>query len=152
MYGEPSELREAIGANRRQAISLRRFLAPQREALHRLQAEGIAWLSAQDRARMREIADLTAHYIEALDVSRDLAAVAQEELHSRLSEQLERRMYTLAIITAIFLPLTFITGLLGINVAGIPGSSSSWGFLGVSGVLALILSGQLWILRRRKWF
>ena len=152
MHGDPAELRELIGSSRRQAISLRRFLTPQREALSRLQTEGIPWLTDLDQARLREITNQTANYIEALDVSRDLAAVAQEELHSRLSEQLERRMYTLAIITAIFLPLAFITGLLGINVGGIPGATSSWGFLGVSGILFVILIGQLWILKKQKWF
>ncbi len=152
MSGEPSELRELIGSNRRQAISLRRFLTPQMEALSRLQTERIPSLKDVDRVRLREITDRTTHYIESLDVSRELAAMAQEGLHSRLSEQLERRMYTLAIITAIFLPLTFITGLLGINVAGIPGANSSWGFIGVSSVLILILSGQLWLLRKKKWF
>jgi zinc transporter len=151
IHGEPTKLRERLGSSRRQAISLKRFLAPQREALSRLQSESIPWLTDIDRIRLREIADRTVHFIEALDVSRDLAAVVQEELHSRLSEQLEKRMYTLAIITAIFLPLTFVTGLLGINVAGIPGANSSWGFLGVSGVLIIILIFQLGILRKRKW-
>lgn len=152
MHGEPSELRERLGSIRRQVISLRRFLAPQREALGRLQSESIPWLTDTDRTRLREIADRTVHFIEALDVSRDLAAVAQEELHSRLSEQLGKRMYALAIITAIFLPLAFITGLLGINVAGIPGANSPWGFIGVLGVLILILTGQIGILKKKKWF
>jgi Mg2+ and Co2+ transporter CorA len=58
--------------------------------------------------------------------------IVQEELNSRLSEQMNRAMYTLSIVAAIFLPLGLLTGLLGINVGGIPGTESPWAFLVVT--------------------
>ena len=61
-------------------------------------------------------------------------------------------MYVLAIITSIFLPLGFLTGLLGINVGGMPGTDSPLAFWIVC-LLALMVSGiALWILRRMRWF
>ncbi|MFC1356909.1 MAG: hypothetical protein G8D58_09745 [gamma proteobacterium symbiont of Phacoides pectinatus] len=71
---------------------------------------------------MREIADHTLLFLEDLDAARERASVTQEELLHHLSEQAERRMFLLAVITTVFLPLSFVTGLLGINVGGIPGA------------------------------
>ncbi|MCW8891310.1 MAG: zinc transporter ZntB, partial [Sedimenticola sp.] len=62
------------------------------------------------------------------------------------------RMYILAIISAIFLPLSFITGLLGINVGGIPGAESSLGFVTVI-ISIVVMGGGLWaFFRWRRWF
>ena len=52
---------------------------------------------------------------------------------------------------AIFLPLSFLTGLLGVNLGGIPGAESSWGFAAVVGIVVVVLAVQLWFLRRRRW-
>lgn len=57
-----------------------------------------------------------------LDTVRDKIILIQDEISNNLSGELNKKMYIMAIISAIFLPLTFLTGLLGINVAGIPGA------------------------------
>jgi hypothetical protein len=64
--------------------------------------------------RIREVSDRLIRNIEDLDAVRGRAAVTQEELLSRLSEQMNSRMYVLSVVAAIFLPLGFLTGLLGI--------------------------------------
>jgi len=148
---EPRKLREDLATVRRQCIALRRYLAPQSEVLRQLQADKIPLLDENGRRLLREVMDRTLHYIEELDAVKNGALVTQEILNSHLSEQLERRMYILATIAAIFLPLTFVTGLLGINVAGIPGAESHWGFLGVTGTLALIVTGQLFFFKKKRW-
>ena len=71
---------------------------------------------------------------------------------SSQAEQLNRRMYVLSIVAAVFLPLGFLTGLLGINVAGIPGSESPWGFLIFVALLCALVGGQLWYFRKKGWF
>jgi zinc transporter len=68
-------------------------------------------------------------YIEELDTIRDKVSLIQEELSNKLSEQMNKKMYVLSIISVIFLPLTFLTGLLGINVGGIPGAQNENAFL-----------------------
>ena len=151
LTGESYELRSKIGAMRRQAISMRRYLAPQREVMARLQGERASWLNDLQRSRLRESADRITRYVEDLDAARDRAAVAQEELSSRLSEQMNKTMYVLSIVAAIFLPLGLLTGLLGINVGGIPGSENNWAFIIVCLFLLFIASLQVWIFRRRRW-
>ena len=151
LSAESRQLRSSLAALRRQAISLRRYLSPQREALSRLLTEKILWLEEADRIRLREIYDQLVRYLEDLDEARDRAAVTQEELVNRLSEQMNSKMYLLSVVAAIFLPLGFLTGLLGINVGGIPGAESSWGFAGFVLLLAAVVFVQIWIFKKNKW-
>lgn len=145
------EQRRQLTAIRREAIALRRYLAPQRDALARLHNERVPWLSDTHRLMLREVTDTTMRYVEDLEAARERTAVTQEELNGRLAEQMNNRMYALSVIASVFLPLGFLTGLLGINVGGIPGSDSSIGF----GVVCLGLVGlgaaQLFLFRRLRW-
>lgn len=89
--------------------------------------------------------------MEDLDSSRDRAAVAQDELNSRLSEQMNKTMYVLSIVAGIFLPLGLLTGLLGINVGGMPGVDSHWAFIIVCVILVIVAVGQVIFFRRKGW-
>ena len=77
--------------------------------------------------------------------------MTQEELVNRLSEQMNARMYVLSIVAAVFLPLGFLTGLLGINVGGIPGTEYKWGFVLVCVLIGVLAALQLWFFKRKKW-
>jgi len=148
---ESHQLRPIIAGYRRQAIGLRRYLGPQREAMSKLYNERVHWLEDTDRMHLREISDRMMRYIEDLDSSRERASVAQEELMSRLSENMEKRMYVLSLVATVFLPLSFLTGLLGINVGGIPGAENKGAFLMVCLFLAGIAAIQFWIFKIKKW-
>ena len=151
LTSESSQLRSQLAVLRRQAISLRRYLSPQREALSRLLTEKIAWLDESDRIRLREIYDQLIRHIEDLDEARDRAAVTQEQLVNSLSEQMNNKMYILSIVAAIFLPLGFLTGLLGINVGGIPGAESKLGFTVFIVLLVGVVAFQIWFFKKKKW-
>jgi len=147
-----SSLRFDLANLRRQTITLRRYLAPQRDAFAKLITEKITWLDDDSRMRLREVGDRLIRHIEDLDAVRERAAVTQEELLSRLSDQMNTRMYVLSIVAAIFLPLGFLTGLLGINVGGIPGTENPWAFLIISLFIVGILVVQMLWFRWKKWF
>ena len=151
LTAESYELRSKLSKIRRQSISLRRYLAPQRDVLARLQNERLEWFSDKVKSRLRELSERTTRFVEDLDSARDRAAITQEELNNRLSEQMNKAMYVLAIVAAIFLPLGLLTGLLGINVGGIPGAENSWAFLFVTLLLVLIALLLLGLFRRIKW-
>ncbi len=148
---ESHQLRPIIAGCRRQAIGLRRYLGPQREALSKLYNERVQWLQDIDRMHLRETSDRMMRYIEDLDSSRERASVAQEELMSRLSENMEKRMYVLSLVATVFLPLSFVTGLLGINVGGIPGAENKTAFLMVCLMLSGVAVFQFWIFKVKKW-
>ena len=70
---------------------------------------------------------------------------------SRMAEQMNSRMYLLTIVAALFLPLGFVTGLMGVNVAGIPGTEHPGAFLADCFMLLLLALLQLWLFRRQGW-
>ena len=137
------ELRTQLGQIRREAVALRRYLAPQRDVLSRLSRERLPWLTDMNRARLREDWDRTTRYVEDLDATRERAAVTQEEIAVRLQDRMNRTMYVLSLVAAIFLPLGLITGLLGINVGGIPGTESESAFIVVCALLVVIALVEL---------
>ncbi|MFH1738479.1 MAG: CorA family divalent cation transporter, partial [bacterium] len=152
LENQDHHLRVKLGDVRRQAIILRRYIAPQRDVLSHLQAERFSWLSDPHRAQLREITDRITRYVEDLDAARERAAVTQDELTNRLSEQMNKTMYVLSLVAAVFLPLGLLTGLLGINVGGIPGTENHWAFAIVCVVLGVVAWFQIWLYRRKRLF
>lgn len=144
--------RFALSDMRRQIIALRRYMAPQREALAGLSSSRFPWMTEEYRLSLRETNDHLIRHLEDLDAIRERAAVTQEELQNRLAERQNVRMYVLSIVTAIFLPLGFLTGLLGINVGGIPGANNSAAFGWFATFLGLIVVIEVILFRFRKWF
>ncbi len=136
---------------RRQIIQLKRFLSPQRDAFQKLQNEKTTWINVKQQHRFREINDELTRYLEMLDAARDMATVSQETIYHRQNEQMNKRMYILSIAAAIFLPLGFFAGLLGVNLAGIPKAESPMAF-GVFVLLLLVVTLLLlFFFRKRKW-
>jgi zinc transporter len=144
--GVEADLRARIADHRRRAIALRRFLAPQREALGKLGAITLPWFDASHRARVIEAADRMTRTVEELDAVRDRAAVTQEELGSRVAEMTNQRLYTLSIVTTIFLPLGFLTAVLSV-----PLPKDEPAFWVMCGAFAIAVLGQVWLFRRRGW-
>ena len=151
LTAEVPALRSKLADLRRKAISLRRYMAPQRDVLFRMTQERVALLNDFDRIHLREVAERTARFVEDVDSARDRASITQDELNNKLSEQMNRAIYTLSIVAAIFLPLGLLTGLLGINVGGIPGAENSWAFTLVVVILIAIAAGLLVWFKKIKW-
>jgi zinc transporter len=142
---------QSIAELRRQVIALRRHLAPQRDALTRIADETGNRFNEDYRAKVLHYADQVTRYVEDLELLRDRIAVTHDLLAGRQAEAMNQRMMMLSIVTAVFLPLGLITGLLGINVAGIPGAEFDGAFLVVCLLLLLIFLGLLVLMRRMKW-
>jgi zinc transporter len=132
-------------------LILRRFILPQRDAMVQLQREGKLLLDDEQGLHLRETADRITRIAEELDSIRDRAAVLQDQLAGQRQEQLNRRLLTLSIISAFFLPLTFVTGLLGMNLAGIPYQDQPWSFGVVVGITATLGVGLLGLLKWQRW-
>ncbi|WP_442679296.1 zinc transporter ZntB [Sphingomonas sp. ASY06-1R] len=146
------DTRRKIAEARSDAIVYRRFVAPQREALSRLAELDAPWLEEDDRLHLREAADRFARMAEELEAVRERSALIHEQLTDLRSEQIENRALLLSIVALIFLPLTFLTGLLGMNVEGIPGAHESWAFWGVVGFCGLIAAGITAWFSYAHWF
>lgn len=146
------EMRRKVSSARARAIGYRRFLSPQRAALEKLAGLPAAWLAEDDRAHLAASADRAARMAEELDAIRDRAALLHETLTDLRAEEIDQRALTLSIVALVFLPLTFLTGLLGMNVEGIPFAHEPWAFDGVVGVCAVAAVGITVYFSRRRWF
>ncbi len=136
---------------RRRAASLRRFLAPQREIYGQLTRQPIPWFVEDDTHYWNELNNRLTRYLEELELTRERVGLLLETQHRRMSERMNRTMYRFGIVTGIFLPMTFVTGLLGINVGGIPGSESAYGFLVACLLMGGIALAQWLLFRRLRW-
>jgi len=145
-----SELRAELRDIRQEAINLRRYLAPQRDALSRFQTEQVSWLSDLDRAFLRETADRTLRFVEDLDSVRERAAIAQDELNNQVNDQMNRTMYLLTVVAALLLPPSLLTGLFGINVAGMPGTETGWAFAAIAVLIPVLAVVEFAALRWLK--
>lgn len=136
---------------RQTVIGLRRYAAPQRDALSELEHSGLEWFDALDQRRLEESRDRLTRLIEDLDAMRERLTVLREEISGQLSDRLNRNMYLISIVSVLFLPLGVLTGLFGVNVGGMPGASEPMAFYVFCGALALILLVQVIALRRMRW-
>jgi len=146
------ELRRNVTKVRVAAIGYRRFLTPQRAALEKLAALPCDWLQDDDRLHLNSAADRAARMAEELESIRERAALTHEALTDLRSEQIDNRALIIAVVAMVFLPLTFITGLLGMNVDGIPYAHEPWAFDAVTGVCAAIAAGISIYFIRQRWF
>ena len=104
------------------------------------------WLAARHRGKGLGTESLRL----TLDAIRDRAQVVRDQVVDIRAEAMNRQMLVLSVVAAIFLPLGLLTGLLGINVGGIPGAGTPWAFWAVCGILVAILAFEIWLYRRLK--
>lgn len=150
---EPNaELRQDITEIRKSAILFRRYIAPQKEAIGTLRTADFSWLSLQHRRQLQESLDRVTRYVEDLDAIRERAQIVKDELASMLSDKLNRNLYVLSVVTAIFLPLGALTGLFGINIGGMPGVENPNAFAIFSGSLITLVVGQIAYFKIKSWF
>ena len=90
-------------------------------------------------------------YLEELDSVRERAQIIKEEYTNMLSDRMNRNTYALSLIAGIFLPLGFLTGLLGINVGGLPGVDNPMAFWIVVGLCILSGLGFVGLFKLMKW-
>jgi zinc transporter len=144
-------LRTMIASIRSQAITFRRFVAPDRDALNTLSQLDFAWLAEDDRLHIREAGDRFARMAEELEAVRERSALLHEQLTDLRAEEIDQRGLLISVVAFIFLPLTFITGLLGMNVDGIPFAKEPWAFWGVCAVCVALGAAVLAWFARRHW-
>ena len=150
--GNTSALVEELAGIRRRMIRLGRYLGPQRRALTHLAVAPLTWLNHDDRALLHATAEQTAEFEDSLRSALEVAEITQDELLQRSSEKTAQRVYVLTLISAVFMPLSFVTGLFGVNLAGIPAAEHPLAFATLSASLLGLVAAQLLIFKRKGWF
>ena len=147
-----SSQRQRIINLRMKAIAYRRHLGPQKDAILQLRDAEFTWLSSVQKRQLSEYYNYVLRYIEELDTIRERAQIVKDELVSQLSDRLNKNTYVLSVIAAVFLPLGFLTGLLGINIGGMPGTDSPVAFGLFCAMLIGVVAVQVWIFKKMRWF
>jgi zinc transporter len=137
---------------RRRIALFRRHIFPQKAMLEQLINTNPSWLDEDDIESLAESLDRVTRYTEELNDIRDRTVIANEEIRNLQANKLNAITYLFSVAATIFLPLSFLTGLLGINVGGIPGTEDDVAFWAFSSLCAAIIVGQIILFRKMKWF
>ncbi len=145
-HGLDKAQRRALVDVRQDTIQLQRFIAPQATALDLLTRLKPAWLA--DRRAIREEATAFRRISADLDSLRMRAQLVADEAGRAAVERTNRTVLLLSVVSVVFLPLTFLTGLLGVNLGGIPGADSPAAFTVFTVLLVAVGLIAVWIARR----
>lgn len=143
--------RSKVAELRREAILLRRYLAPQKDALTTLSQQALPWIGPDDQLRLRDAADQATRVAEELDAVRERCAIVKDQLTDIRAEQMNQNMMILSVVAAIFLPLGLLSGMMGINVGGMPWVDSDMGFWYVTGIISVIGVALMMLFKVMRW-
>jgi magnesium transporter len=147
----------AIRSIRRDLLGLRRAVWPMREAIGALMREGNAFVDDETRVYLRDCYDHTIQVIDLLENYREIASGLMDVYLSSVSNRMNEIMKVLTIIATVFIPLTFVVGVYGMNFNtsvsrwNMPELAWRWGYPAVWGVMLLIALGLFLYFRRKRW-
>ncbi|MCU0839261.1 MAG: zinc transporter ZntB [Rhodospirillales bacterium] len=145
------ELRRTLADLRRQAIHLRRYLGPQREALTAPVLRDTTLLDERDRLHLAGVVDRVARCVEDLDAFRDRATILYQDLAAQIQEGIGKSTYRFTVVASVILPPSLIAGLLGVNIGGIPGTDDPYAFAILVALILFVVFAQWWFLKRGNW-
>ena len=122
---------EKISLERRKNIILQRFIRPQKDVIQQIHNSDLSWINIEKHTAYYEIYQGYLRLSEELELNNERLRHSDDEVSKQTQERLNRNLYRISALSAIFLPLGFLIGLLGVNIGGMPGVSSSyvWIFL-----------------------
>jgi magnesium transporter len=136
---------------RRQLIDLRRAVWPQREAVNTLIREENPLVGPTVRVYLRDCQDHAVQIVDVCETYRELAASLMDMYLSAVSQRTNEVMKVLTIMASIFIPLTFLAGVYGMNFQYLPELHLHWAYPAFWGLILVIALGMLYFFRRRGW-
>lgn len=145
------ELQTEINALRREAIFLRRSIWPLREVISSLLRDESPLVTDATKVYLRDAYDHTIQVVDMIESFRDVLASLVDLYLSSLSHRMNEVMKVLTVIGSIFIPLSFLTGLYGMNFVNIPELEYENGYFVFLGVIGLLIVAMLAYFKRRDW-
>lgn len=146
-----SEVLHRLHALKRELLDMRRGVWPLREVVAWMQRDDTPLVGEGTQIYLRDIYDHVIQVIDAIETSRDMLAGMLDMYMSSVSNRMNEIMKVLTIMSTIFIPLTFIAGVYGMNFSFMPELGWEWGYPAVLGVMALSVGGMLRYFRKRRW-
>jgi magnesium transporter len=136
---------------RRQLLSLRHVVWPMRDLLYRMVNSHRLWNSEEERRHFLDIYDSLLKLSEMIESSREMTADIRDNYLSITSHRMNSIMMTLTIITTLFMPLTFIAGIYGMNFEYMPELKWKYGYFFILGVMAIVTIVMYYWFKRKGW-
>jgi magnesium transporter len=146
----PAVLKE-IHRLKGEMIFLRKAVWPLREVVNALEREGSSLVRKSTRVFLRDVYDHTIQVIDTIETSRDVISGMVETYLSSVSNRMNGVIKVLTIIATIFMPLTFIAGIYGMNFKYMPELEWHWGYPLVLIALVVIALTMVWYFRKKRW-
>lgn len=137
---------------KKELIYLRKALYPLREALGKLVKGESEFIHEENLMYYADVYDHVSHLIDSSDTYKDLTSSLMDIHINAMNTRMNEVMKVLTVISTIFMPLTFVVGVYGMNFHNMPELLWPWGYYGVWGVMLLIVVAMLTYFRRKKWF
>jgi magnesium transporter len=137
---------------KRKLLLIRRAVWPLREVITAIEKEESPLIHRSTRLYLRDIYEHTVQVIDTIETFRDLVSGLHDIYLSTVSNNMNAIMKVLTIIATIFIPLTFIAGIYGMNFQFMPELSWRWGYPLVVGIMFIVALGMVFYFKRRKWF
>ncbi len=142
---------EDILTIRRQVLTLRRSIAPEREVFARICHRDIEFISARALVYFRDVQDNVNRTYQLVETYRDLVAGLMEAYRSTISTRMNSIMQRLTLISTIFLPMTFVASIYGMNFERMPEIGWRYGYPVALVIMVAIALGMLFFFRSKRW-
>ncbi|HSO87879.1 MAG TPA: magnesium/cobalt transporter CorA [Draconibacterium sp.] len=136
---------------RRETLLLRRTINPLREMIGRFEKLEEPLISNNIKVFIRDLYDHTIKVIETIEVLRDMTSGLLDLYMNSTSNKMNETIKILTIMTAIFIPLTFIAGVYGMNFENMPELEYKYGYFAILGVMFIVFIGMMIFFKRKKW-
>ena len=143
---------EKLLSEKHSVMSLRRIISPQREVINRLARDEFPQIQPYSRVYFRDVYDHLIRVQDLTDELRDVISGSMDIYLNSTSLRLNEVIKALTIVSTIFLPLSFVAGVFGMNFKYMPGIEAPQSFLVISLVFLAIALGMLVFFRHRRWF
>jgi len=136
---------------KRELLFMRKSVWPLREVLGSIQRDESELVRETTRPYLRDVYDHTIQIIDTVETFRDMVSGLMDVYLSSISNRMNEVMKVLTIIATIFIPLSFLAGLYGMNFGYMPELQWRYGYFAVLGVMIAVGAGMLLYFRRKKW-
>ncbi len=150
--GSDADSGDGMFTIRRRVAIFRRYVTPQRTVLRKLHENSIPWLRSEHQQHLGEELDRVTRYVEELEELANRTQILNEEVRNAHAERLNSLAYVFSVVATIFLPLGFLTGLLGVNVGGMPGVEHPYAFWSFTALCVILGAVLMFVFKMRKWF
>mgnify|MGYP001332458875 CR=1 FL=1 len=151
LYNPQPAVLQDVHRIKRELLEIRRYLWPQREAINSLIREENEFISEQVRVYLRDCYDHCVQMMDVVESYRELAGGLVDVYLSSVGNRQNEVMKVLTIMASIFIPLTFLAGIYGMNFEFMPELRMHWAYPTLLGVMVIVAAGMTWFFWRKGW-